>query len=153
MGEDVFKKLWVSAKIAGGAGLMISTGDVMLYSHPKGYLQTMGRYIYITGPFIATAAAFTTTANVLASARGKDDRWNYFLGGVAAGSVVGAWRKSLMVGFVFSMAFGAMGVVRKDALDEGWLFDPPVVKSYSGVNSRNYDYTLTKERPRNWTTE
>lgn len=152
MGEDVFKKLWVSGRIAGAAGLLISTCDVMLYSYPKGYLQTMGRYIYITGPFIATAAAFTTTANMLASARGKDDRLNYFLGGVAAGTIIGTWRKSLMVGFAFSVAFGVMGIVRKDALDNNWLFNPPVVRSYSGPNAHNYDFTLTKERPRNWTT-
>lgn len=151
-GEDVHKKLWVATKYAGAAGLMISTADVMLHSYPKGYLQTIGRYGYITGPFIATAATFTIASNLLTSIRKKDDSINYFLGGVAAGSVVGAWRKSLMAGFVAAMALGTLAVVKKSSIDEGWVFMPPMERAFSGVNTQAYDFTLTAERPRNWTT-
>lgn len=154
LGEDVLKKFWISTKVAGGAGFLVSTCDVMLYSFPKGYLQTLGRYLFFTGPFIASAGAFTVAANILASTRKKDDRWNFFLGGVAAGSIIGAWRKSLMVGFLTSMAFGIMAVVKKDSIDEGWMFMPPLNNvQLSGVNTKAFDFTMTKERPRNWTTE
>lgn len=151
-GDDIFKKLWVTTKIAGSAGLMWSTADVMLYSYPKGYLQTIGRYAYITGPLVGIAAAFTITSNISASLRKKDDNWNYVLGGIAAGNMVGAWRKSIMVGFLASVGFTVAGLVKKNSLDEGWAFMPPINRQVSGVNSKWYDFSLTEERPKNWTT-
>lgn len=151
-GEDIFKKLWVTGKYAGAAGLAWSTIDVMLYSYPKGYLQTIGRYAYITGPVIGIAATYTITSNIAASLRKKDDTLNYVLGGVAAGCMVGAYRKSIMVGFCSSVAFAVAGIVKKSSIDEGWSFFPDMSRQYSGVSSRWFDYTLTAERPKNWTT-
>lgn len=152
-GEDILKKLWISTKLAGSAGLMWSTIDVILNSKPKGYLPTIGRYMYITGPFIGMAGAYTVTSNVAASLRKKDDSLNYILGGIAAGNMAGAWRKSLMVGFVWSVAFAVAGIVKKSSIDGGWeLLPEENNRVVTCVNSRWYDFTLTKERPRNWTT-
>lgn len=151
-GEDIVKKLWVTTKIAGSAGLMWSTIDVMLYSKPIGYLQTIGRYAYITGPFVGIAAAFAIASNVSASIRKKDDSLNYVIGGIAAGNMVGAWRKSIMVGFCASVAFAVAGIVKKSSIDDDWAFLQPINRQVSGVNTRWWDFTLTRERPRNWTT-
>lgn len=152
MGQDSLKKLWITTKLAGTGGLAWSTIDVMLNSKPKGYLPTIGRYIYITGPFIGIAGAFSITANAAANFRGKDDTWNYVLGGIASGCITGAWRRSVMVGFVWSVVFAVAGIVKKSSIDEGWeILTFPKNRVYTTVFPRQFDFTLTKERPRNWT--
>lgn len=152
VGEDTHKKLWFVTKLTGSAGIMISTCDVVLHSHPKTYLHALGRYVYITGPLIGIGLAHTAGTNMAASIRKKDDQWNYLIGAISGGSVVGAWRKCVMTGFVSTLAFAAAGFTVKYGLDEGWRFFKTIKTQYNVINTKQYDYTLVAERERGWTT-
>lgn len=89
-------------------GLALATYDVVLYSKPKGVPNILGRYVYITGPMMGIATAFTTVTFAATKLRGKDDGLNYFLGGVAAGGVLGSWCKSFVGGCVAGLFLGRM---------------------------------------------
>lgn len=152
-GQDIFKKLWIVLKPASMVALAVSTLDVMLYSHPKGYLPTLGRFVYISTPILSMSTAFVATTNLSASIRGKDDKLNWVAGACAAGSVVGIWRKNTPVGFVACLAFSILAIVKKDVMQNGWeLMPKDGPRSHGGVRMVRHDWTLTKERPRNWIT-
>ncbi|XP_046388770.1 NADH dehydrogenase [ubiquinone] 1 alpha subcomplex subunit 11 [Ischnura elegans] len=150
-GEDCFKKLWISSKYATIIGLGAASADVLLHSHPKGYFQTAGRYVYITAPLVGMAATFTVTTCVLTSLRKKDDYINYFLGGAATGSVYGAVKKSGVQGLVASLAFGGAALVLKSFIVNGWSLNPNKYRrAYGGVDHYLNDWTITKAPPRTW---
>lgn len=48
---------------------------------------------------------------------------------------------------------GIAAAVKKNSINEGWEFFPDVTKHGNGnyTSARNYDFTWTAERPRNWT--
>ncbi|KAJ8967421.1 hypothetical protein NQ314_002928 [Rhamnusium bicolor] len=153
-GEDIFKKLWVVLKPTVATAFGISTADVMLYSHPKGYVQTLSRYAYIGAPVIGVSTVFVCATNIAASLRKKDDILNWFIGGFAAGSVFGVWRKNPLFGFNMGMVLGIAAICKKTAVDNGWRLVPendfPIANG--NVWTCNTDYTLTAPRPGNWTT-
>lgn len=152
-GQDTFKKLWCVLKPTSLVALGISTCDVMLYSHPKGYLQTLGRYAYVGLPIVGVSTAFVCTTNLVASLRHKDDKINWFLGGFAAGSVFGVWSRRTIVGFNMGMVLGIFAIVKKTAVENGWALHPAEFKTmHRGAWAATPDFTLTAERPRNWTT-
>lgn len=72
-GQDAFGKMVATNKIALGLGLIVSTYDVLFITKPQGYINTIGRYGYFTGPFLGMASAFTMTAYTANRLRGKDD--------------------------------------------------------------------------------
>ncbi|KAJ9581536.1 hypothetical protein L9F63_023285 [Diploptera punctata] len=153
-GQDCFKKLWFTTKIAGVTGLAISAVDVKIHSHTQGFYPTAARFVHFTFPFIGIAAAFTATTCMLTNLRHKDDKLNYFLGGCAAGSVFGAWRKSVVAGVVASAFFGVAAFVKKSSLEEGWELAPePKLRTFGSVFSSRHDYTLTKPPPKLWKTQ
>lgn len=151
-GEDCFKKLWYTTKIAGVSGLVVSAIDVRLYSHTQGLYPTAARFAHFTFPFIGMAAAFTATTCIATSVRRKDDRLNYFLGACAAGGVFGAWRKSIFSGFTASLFLGFLAIVKKASLEEGWEIFPDDIplQMYGSLRGSRHDWTLTKPRPKTW---
>lgn len=74
-GEDAFGKIVATNKYAVSAGVAWSMFDVLTLSKPQGYLPTLGRFAYNTGPLMGMATAFTLTTLVATNARGKDDKW------------------------------------------------------------------------------
>lgn len=88
------------------AGLTSATYDVVLYSKPKGIPNIIGRYAFHVGPMMGMATAFTTATYAATKFRGKDDSFNYVLGGIAAGGVVGAWSKSFVTGCLAGLIMG-----------------------------------------------
>ncbi|XP_023019619.1 NADH dehydrogenase (ubiquinone) B14.7 subunit [Leptinotarsa decemlineata] len=151
-GHDVFKKYLCLLKPAGQVTAAAGIFDVVAWSHPKGYLPILGRFVYVGTPIIGATTAFVFTTNGLASLRNKDDKLNWFLGGFAAGALVGAWRGKTMFGFNLGMLFGLMAVVRKYSEDRGWQFSPPNGVPIMNQGIWQYDFSLFKERPRTWTT-
>lgn len=99
------------------AGLTSATYDVVLYSKPKGIPNIIGRYAFHVGPMMGIATAFTTATYAATKFRGKDDSFNYVLGGIAAGGVVGAWSKSFVTGCLAGLIMGECewGVLSKDS--------------------------------------
>ena len=152
-GTDASGKMIATNKYAIGTGLAWSTVDVLMLSKPQGYASTLARYAYFTGPLIGMATAFTMVTYFATNVRGKDDKLNYFLGGMAAGGVLGSWRRSAFAGFGFGVIFGVAGMVKKLSKEEGWEFFPKVKHQVGSLNIASHDFTLMKDRPRNWTTE
>ncbi|XP_037948794.1 NADH dehydrogenase [ubiquinone] 1 alpha subcomplex subunit 11 [Teleopsis dalmanni] len=150
-GSDAIGKMVATNKYAAAAGLSWSVFDVLMVSHPKGYLPTLARIAYNTGPLMGMASAFTMTTYVITNVRGKDDRLNYFLGGMAAGCVYGAWKRSVVAGCVSGLFLGIAGTVKKLSKIEGWEFFPEVHTRYSSISP--HDWTLMTGPPKNWTTE
>ncbi|CAH1117297.1 unnamed protein product [Phaedon cochleariae] len=151
-GEDVFNKWYCLMKPTALTAAGIGIFDVLAWSHPKGYLPTLGRLVHVCWPLFGASTAFVVTSNISSSLRKKDDNLNWFIGGFAAGSVFGLWRKRTIVGFNMGMLFGTLAVIRKIMHDNNWLVTPPndIVIGSQGV--WDYDFTLTKHRPGNWTT-
>lgn len=58
-GEDAMGKILATNKYAIATGLTVSTFDVLMVSHPKGYGPTLARFLYFTGPLMGMATAFT----------------------------------------------------------------------------------------------
>uniref|UniRef100_A0A1L8EBD7 NADH dehydrogenase [ubiquinone] 1 alpha subcomplex subunit 11 n=1 Tax=Haematobia irritans TaxID=7368 RepID=A0A1L8EBD7_HAEIR len=141
-GQDCFGKMVATNTYAATAGLAWSTVDVLMLSHPKGYLPTLARFAYNTGPMMGMASAFTLATYMATNVRGKDDRFNYFLGGFAAGGVYGAWRRSHVAGLVMGLFFGLAGVIKKTSIQEGWEFFPSLNHHAYMLGAKEHDHTL-----------
>ncbi|KAH8355124.1 hypothetical protein KR093_006420 [Drosophila rubida] len=153
-GEDAFGKIVATNRHAIVAGLAWSTVDVLTLSKPRGYIPTIGRFAYNTGPLMGMATAFTLTTLAATNLRGKDDKLNYLAGGFAAGGVFGAWRHSHVAGLVAGLFLGIAGVLKKMSVEQGWEFFPdPPTRQFGGLNIAQNDYTIMAERPKNWTSE
>ncbi|KAG5891675.1 hypothetical protein JTB14_020093 [Gonioctena quinquepunctata] len=150
-GQDVVKKLLYVWKPTSLVAFAAGTFDVIAWTQPKGYLPTLGRFVYLGAPIFGTTTAFVLTTNIAASLRKKDDKWNWFLGGFAAGSVLGVWRRKTIVGFNMGMLFGILAVCRKIAAENGWEVTPPNKVPIASTGIWDVDLSLTKDRPGNWT--
>lgn len=84
---------------------ILAVFDIVMFSHPQGFLPTASRFAYWMGPAVGMATAFTTTAYAANRLRGKDDKWNYVAGACASASVFGAWQRSSIQGFSMCLAF------------------------------------------------
>ncbi|RZC37310.1 Tim17 domain containing protein [Asbolus verrucosus] len=153
-GHDMLQKFGVLFKPTALTAFAVSTIDVILYSHPKGYLQTLARYIHFSAPIFGATFAFVAGSNVAGSLRRKDDKLNWFIGGASSGAVVGVWRKSVMGGFVAAVALGLLAVGKKHCIQNDYdMFIPrDLTFQYGGLRSVRQDWTLMKHRPGNWTT-
>lgn len=146
-GQDIFRKTFVTSKYAAISGLAFATFDVLMFSHPKGFVNTVGRYGYLVGPLVGMAAAFTVTTNAAQNYRGKNDKLNYFLGGSAAGAICGAWLRSATLGVPAALFFGAIAVIKKTGVDEGWTFIPDTTLASKSIRSVRHDWTVAKDIP------
>lgn len=152
-GQDCFPKLLYTTKYAAIAGIGVSTLDVLMYSRPQGYFQTVARFAHFTAPFVGIAAAFTATTCLANTIRHKDDKLNYFMGGCASGAVFGAWRRSGYAGFIACLAFGGAAMLKKLSLEEGWSFLPEnKLKAHNTLRGVHSDYSLIKNPAPNWST-
>ena len=85
--------------------MILGLTDVVMYSHPKGYIPTIARFMWWVGPSMAMASAFTTGTYLSTSLRGKDDKFNYVVGGCGAAGVAGAWARNPVFGFTMCVFF------------------------------------------------
>ncbi|CAB3219755.1 unnamed protein product [Arctia plantaginis] len=152
-GQDIFMKTVAASKYAALAGVAMSTFDVLMYSHPKGITGTVGRFAWYIGPLVGMASAFTVTANVARNVRGADDKFNYFLGGAAAGSIFSAWQRAPIIAVPAMVILGLAGIVKKTSMQEKWEFFPDVHQATKTIKSVRHDWTLVKdlEDMKGWT--
>ncbi|KAF5308194.1 hypothetical protein FQR65_LT06374 [Abscondita terminalis] len=130
-----------------------TTADVLLHSHPKGYVAALGRYGYFCIPMLGMSSAFVIFTDLATNLRGKNDKLNWVIGACAAGLIFGAWRRSKPAGFFGSLAFSGAAMLKKDSLENNYpLFDVPRHYKYGGIRTTR-DWTLTAHRPGNWTKE
>ncbi|GAB0094631.1 NADH dehydrogenase [Sergentomyia squamirostris] len=152
-GEDAFGKMLVANTYAGLSGLVISTYDVVMLSKPKGIGNIMAKYLYNTGPLMGMASAFVMGSYTATKLRGKDDSWNYAIGGALAGGVYGAWKRSAVSGNVAGIFLALGAVLKKWSLQEGWTFIPAPKKiGYQNLFLARHDRTLMKDTEKGWTT-
>lgn len=105
-------------------------------------------------PVLAVAATFVSVSNLLGSIRKKDDEFNWFAGGVSSGIILGKYFKSPRTGFVSSVlfGFGLMGIKVAHLNNYSIRNEYGSIIPEGGATAHKYDFTLTKERPKNWTT-
>lgn len=118
----------------------------MLLSHPKGYAQTAGRFVYYMGPLTVMAASFAATTCIANSIRGKDDRLNYVIGAASSGAIYGAWKNSLSAGLNAVVVLGIAAYFKKKSVEEGWAFFPQVTKKKDMLNATEYDFSGLKQK-------
>ncbi|KAI9563034.1 hypothetical protein GHT06_010491 [Daphnia sinensis] len=145
-GQDCFQKMFYMSKHAAYFGLGIAATDVLLISHPKGYVQTAGRFVHYMGPLTAMAAAFAATTCIATSLRGKDDRLNYVIGAASSAAIFGTWKNSLSGGLHAFLLFGVVAYMKKKSVEEGWEFFPTVKKQKNFLNSLEYDFSSLKDK-------
>lgn len=126
-GEDYVGKMFATNRLACQAGLgagkksrentrnsqkfinkipfVLAVFDIIMYTHPQGFLQTTSRLAYWLGPAVGMASAFTTTAYLANKLRGKDDKFNYIAGACASAGVLGAWQRNPVLGFGMCVGF------------------------------------------------
>lgn len=145
-GKDILLKSIYTSKYAALVGLVYGSYDVLMYSRPQGILNSVARLGYIAGPMIGMATAFTLTSNVAVNIRGKNDKLNYFMGGVVAGAVFSAWQKAPILAVPAMMILGAAGVVKKTAVDAGVPFFPKLPQPMTKTAvSNKHDWSMAKD--------
>jgi NADH dehydrogenase (ubiquinone) 1 alpha subcomplex subunit 11 len=72
-GEDYTGKMIATNGLMLMGAIPLATGDMLMFTKPKGYLGTIGVYAKWMGPAIGMASFFTTTVYAANHIRGKDD--------------------------------------------------------------------------------
>lgn len=153
-GHDIIPKFGVLLKPLCYTAFFASASDVMIYSKPQTYMQFLGRFFHISWPIFGVATAFVVGHNVMGSLRNKDDKLNWFVGGALAGSIIGVWRKNFHMGVNLAALGGCIMAGMKYSHENGRFFILPdkFNPQIGSLRSVRQDWTLTAERPRNWTT-
>lgn len=147
-GEDISKKFKYVMVPTMQWAIGIGLADIVLYSKPKGYFQTMRRMVYIASPIMLAGASFVLVTNLLAKYREKDDKLNWFSGGFAAGVLTSMYAKKNMTRFNFGMFIGVIMLLRKHAFQTQSILLPKIEHR---IRNFSWDGTYTRNRPGNWT--
>ncbi|KAJ0174340.1 hypothetical protein K1T71_010486 [Dendrolimus kikuchii] len=153
-GQDIFFKTFACSKYALLAGITAGAYDTLMFSHPKGFVNTAGRFMWHIGPLVGMAAGFAVATNASQNIRGKNDSINYFIGGAVAGSIFSAWQRSGLIALPAMLLLGFAGVLKKNSIDENWSFFPVAQQATKTIQSVRHDWTMVKdiEELKNWTT-
>ncbi|XP_042877195.1 NADH dehydrogenase [ubiquinone] 1 alpha subcomplex subunit 11-like [Penaeus japonicus] len=143
-GKECFEKIWACTKYSGLLGLVVSTYDVLMFTKPQGYVPTLGAYVRSTVPLAGAGAAFAAVTCASTALRGKDDKYNYLLGGGSAGGIIGVAARSFRVGVPVAFFLGAAAVIYKDSKENGWELFPKITHRVGSFDHVNYDFTLQK---------
>ncbi|XP_050354392.1 NADH dehydrogenase [ubiquinone] 1 alpha subcomplex subunit 11-like isoform X1 [Nymphalis io] len=140
-GCDVFDKILVTSRYGGIAGLILSTYDVLMYSHAVGLGPIMRRYAYHTVPLVMMGATFASVANGVQLLRGKDDILNYFIGGFACGPILAYYLGSNHAVLLGGLGLGVIGMIKKNAIENNYTLVPQVPGHMGTIRSWKHDYT------------
>ncbi|CRL06430.1 CLUMA_CG019458, isoform A [Clunio marinus] len=154
-GEDYSGKMFATNRYALQAGFAAGVFDVIMYSHPKGYLPTLSRLAWYAGPAVGMASAFTTATYAATKLRGKDDKLNYAIGSCAAAGVFGAWQRNAVAGWSMCIFFSIAGALKKLSIEEGWRFIPENslrTRVWGSEKTARNDWTLFPDMEKGWTT-
>lgn len=156
-GEDLVGKLIATTRpafiIGSGYGLI----DIVLNSknakNMRGFQACAGRYLYFTGPAVGMAYTFTFATYAAVRARGKDDIWNYVIGGYAAGGILGMWLRTTYWGWFGGTVFAFAGFLKKHSVQNGWEFfrSPETInQGHDDFRGVNRDYSIFAELDKGW---
>ncbi|XP_023935838.2 NADH dehydrogenase [ubiquinone] 1 alpha subcomplex subunit 11-like [Bicyclus anynana] len=144
-GCDIFKKVLVTTRYGAIAGLILSTHDVLMYSHAIGFGPIMRRFAYHTVPLVLMGATFAGVSNTLVRVREKNDYLNYFLGGFACGPILRAYLGTNHALLLGGLALGVIAMVKKDSIVTGFQFFPPIPTHMYSVGKWRGDYTIVPD--------
>ncbi|KAK4288650.1 hypothetical protein Pmani_038328 [Petrolisthes manimaculis] len=94
-GEQCLQKVIAISKYTALMGITSGTYDVLMYTKPQGYHGALVQYVKSLVPIMVSGATFATITCAATTFRGKDDHFNYMLGGAAAGGIFGVWGPSI----------------------------------------------------------
>uniref|UniRef100_A0A1B6H0T4 NADH dehydrogenase [ubiquinone] 1 alpha subcomplex subunit 11 n=1 Tax=Cuerna arida TaxID=1464854 RepID=A0A1B6H0T4_9HEMI len=151
-GEDCLKKVIFMNKMGLFFGISAATIDVIAYTKPVGFANIASRYVMISWPIMAVGSTFAAVTCLSTSLRGKDDTYNYSLGGFAAGCVAGAAMRSGTFGTSAAVLFAAMAYTKKHCEEIGQPLFGTQQKSYDfgGFWSNRWDWSLIGEGEKGW---
>ncbi|XP_041984549.1 NADH dehydrogenase [ubiquinone] 1 alpha subcomplex subunit 11-like [Aricia agestis] len=144
-GCDMWKKVFVTSRYGLLVGAVLSTKDVLMFSHATTWPAIARRYAFHTTPYVAMGATFAIVANSVQNWRQKDDGLNYFLGGLACGPILAAYVGSVHGMVVGGLALGVAGLVKKYAVQNDYHFFPDIQSHMGTVTSWRHDWTLAKD--------
>ncbi|XP_066157400.1 NADH dehydrogenase [ubiquinone] 1 alpha subcomplex subunit 11 [Euwallacea fornicatus] len=152
-GEEVFAKMKYTLKYASALAAFVGIFDYHLVPRSSKILDNVFRFGAVSLPVIGGASTFVLVTNGLGSLRKKDDQLNWFVGGFATGSLLGMIKRNRMLGFNVGMFGGIMAMICKEIILSKWELSPSNPKRMVGTGRAClWDFSLVKERPRNWTT-
>ncbi|XP_046971535.1 NADH dehydrogenase [ubiquinone] 1 alpha subcomplex subunit 11-like [Vanessa cardui] len=140
-GCDVFKKILVTSRYGTIAGLILSTYDVLMYSHAVGLGPIMRRYAYHTVPLAMMGATFAVVANGVQLIREKDDVLNYFIGGLACGPILAYYLGTNHAVLLGGLGLGIIGMIKKTAIENDYTLIPQVPGHMGTIRRWKHDYT------------
>jgi len=154
-GEDVFKKIKVLAGYACRLGVAASTIDIFAISQPRCPAAFIARFwIYIPPP-VAVAVTYPSVMHLLTIWRKKDTALNAGIAGMVAGSMLGAFRKSMFVGCHAAVYLGIVTIFLKHLK----LQDCPLAPDWDLMGEEiqlgaayigKFDASFYEPRPKGW---
>ncbi|KAF9799782.1 hypothetical protein SFRURICE_005075 [Spodoptera frugiperda] len=76
-GQDIFMKTFALSKYAALAGTALASMDVLMFSHPKGFVGTAGS-AWLRSGIIAVPAAVILGAAAVVKKTAIDEGWSFF---------------------------------------------------------------------------
>lgn len=156
-GVDLAGKVIATTRPAFIAGSGFALWEIVLNSKlktdTKGFQAVAGRYLFWTVPIVGMAYTWTFATYGATKIRGKDDVWNYMIGGYAAGGILGMWTKSGCWGWFGGTVFAIAGFLKKDCMNRGWrMHTPPeeIQQRQDDFRGVKRDYTFFPEGERGW---
>lgn len=112
------------------------------------------RFGQLMGPMYAATSTFCIMTHIATNVRGKDDEYNYAIGGFCAGALYGVLYKQKFFGMWLGIACSIIGAVKKNSKLENYVFHPsfPEVRQsvYGDFRTPYKNWTLYDERPKGW---
>ncbi|XP_066491903.1 NADH dehydrogenase [ubiquinone] 1 alpha subcomplex subunit 11 [Tiliqua scincoides] len=119
-GTDCARKAWLTGRLGAAIGLLGSAYHIVLFQ-PDTALQAVQRATTSTVTMATLGAIFGVTTCLSAQIRdAPEDPLNYFIGGCASGSILGARAHSFATGMSACVGLGLVAAFTKIGKKEGW---------------------------------
>ncbi|XP_015267723.1 PREDICTED: NADH dehydrogenase [ubiquinone] 1 alpha subcomplex subunit 11 [Gekko japonicus] len=119
-GTNCPRKTWLLGRLGAGLGLFGSAYHMVLFP-PDTTLQVVQRASMATVTMATIGAVFGLTTCLSAQIReAPDDPLNYFIGGCASGTILGARAHSFATGTTACLSLGLVATLTKIGKRDGW---------------------------------
>lgn len=150
-GQDCDKKLVYMLKKAAYWGFGVSSAYVIVESPPT-YAQVLGKFARVAIPILACTAAGTITVCLLTELRKKDERKNYFIGGLVGGVSGGLVNGYFGYGLFYGVFIGLAAFAVKNAQVNNFelILNKEPKQCIDDHWSKDHDWTLSRKIPPGW---
>ncbi|XP_033636554.1 NADH dehydrogenase [ubiquinone] 1 alpha subcomplex subunit 11-like [Asterias rubens] len=118
-GKEPIRNVLNTTAVGGAAGIAYSGTNLVMF-FPKTFGEAVGRSLTHTATFAMMGAVFGAGTTISASVRGKDDLYNYFIGGCLSGVMLGAKTHSYPIGSGACVGLGSLAAFSKLWHRQGW---------------------------------